>query len=67
MLTFYNLATCFCEYQNGFGNRNGIICEGNEDLTADVKCKSDQWCTGPHNESSAVSKYQDLCENGMKR
>ena len=62
--TFVITATCFCEYSNGFGVKNGIMCGSNGGYERVTECSHDHWCTGFANESSEVATAMDLCEKG---
>ena len=59
-----NSAICFCENDNGFGDKSGILCEGKDSVYRKSKCLSNQWCTGASNLSSTVTHYTELCEDG---
>ena len=57
---------CYCEYQNGRGNNNGILCERNGTFQKALLCGGDQICSGPSTEEDAVSGTVGLCKQGKK-
>ena len=45
---------CFCEYKNGFGNKNKIICTENGSVVKNASCGANSGCTGPTAEYQGV-------------
>ena len=57
---------CFCEYHNGQGIDNGILCERNGTFQRALTCGEDQSCSGPTKEEDAVNGTIGLCTKGRK-
>ena len=67
---------CYCQHKNGMDGRNNIMCGLVEikngtvggDFTDIIKCKYDEWCTGPSEIDKAIqgSNYGKnlLCTKG---
>ena len=56
---------CFCEYKNGFGNKNKIICTENGSVVKNASCGANSGCTGPTAEYQGVMHEQLLCTKGI--
>ena len=57
---------CFCEYHNGQGNDNGILCERNGTFQKALLCGENKSCSGPSTEEDAVNGTIGLCKQGRK-
>ena len=55
---------CHCEFEYGFGNKSGILCERNGTFENALLCGLSSFCTGPFIEQEAVNGTNTLCKQG---
>ena len=59
---------CYCEFQNGSGQKSGILCKRNGSFQKALLCGLDpenpQICSGPSTKEYAVNATTALCKSG---
>lgn len=58
------VSKCYCEFKNGGGEKNGILCERRGIFEKALLCGSNHFCTGPSSEQDATNGFDTLCEQG---
>ena len=57
---------CYCEHENGGPGKNGIMCGLRASFKRTSECGTNEWCTGPTNETNAVLGSSQLCKKGNR-
>ena len=55
---------CFCEFENGGIDRNGIKCEKNGRYERATRCAKDEICIGPSTPKYSIQGINNLCKKG---
>ena len=55
---------CYCEFEDGFGEKSGILCKRNDTFERALLCGLKSFCKGPSNEQEAVIGTSTMCTQG---
>ena len=58
---------CYCEFENGYHENSGILCEKNGTFQKAIVCGSKAFCTGPSSEQDAANGTSGMCTSNMEQ
>ena len=57
---------CYCEFEDGFGEKSGILCKTNGTFEKALLCGSNSFCMGPSHEQEASVGTSEMCKGPGK-